>query len=91
MRPPDLDAPGWAAVPFVSPFFTDGCARLGGGDNPSRRPFGFANHWGAAWTKSSSPAPCASSRASSTVDLGIARLHFELGANAVSRDWAFEG
>lgn len=24
------------------------------------------------------------------VDLGIARLHFELGANAVSRDWAFE-
>lgn len=25
------------------------------------------------------------------VDLGIARLHFELGANAVSRDWAFEG
>ena len=24
-------------------------------------------------------------------DLGIARLHFELGANAVSRDWTFEG
>ena len=24
------------------------------------------------------------------VDLGIVRLHFELGANAVSRDWAFE-
>lgn len=24
------------------------------------------------------------------VDLGIARLHFELGANALSRDWAFE-
>ncbi len=24
------------------------------------------------------------------VDLGIARLHFELGANAVSRDWTFE-
>ena len=24
------------------------------------------------------------------VDLGIARLHFELGASAVSRDWAFE-
>ena len=24
------------------------------------------------------------------VDLGIARLHFELGANAVSHDWTFE-
>lgn len=24
------------------------------------------------------------------VDLGIARPHFELGANAVSRDWTFE-